>query len=162
MLFENFVGCHMLTSCLLCSLPADQRKIPLEYIAERTKLTLDGVEFLLMKTLSLHLIEGVIDQVDNIVQVLPALFCLPCRKSVGLITKKNESVLLIGCLCNKLWIVTLEEYHRKDTAMLVHVRRGCVGVLQLVWKVFDEGGDLTETALLYCYRSKPQQNLSRH
>lgn len=53
-----------------CSLPADQRKIPLEYIAERTKLSLDGVEFLLMKTLSLHLIEGVIDQVDNIVQVM--------------------------------------------------------------------------------------------
>eukprot|EP00884_Botryococcus_braunii_P006375 jgi/Botrbrau1/15739/Bobra.4_1s0107.1 len=62
------------------NLPADQRKIPLEYIAERTKLTLDGVEFLLMKTLSLHLIEGVIDQVDNIVQVSwvqPRVLTLP-------------------------------------------------------------------------------------
>lgn len=31
--------------------------------AERTKLTVDGVEFLLMKALALHLIEGSIDQV---------------------------------------------------------------------------------------------------
>lgn len=53
----------------LSSLPAEQRQIPLSTIAERTKLTVDGVEFLLMKTLSLHLIEGVIDQVDANVQV---------------------------------------------------------------------------------------------
>jgi hypothetical protein len=53
----------------LSSLPAEQRQIPLLTIAERTKLTVDGVEFLLMKTLSLHLIEGVIDQVDANVQV---------------------------------------------------------------------------------------------
>jgi 26S proteasome regulatory subunit N9 len=52
-----------------CSLPADERKISLDFIAKQTKLTLDGVEFLLMKTLSLHLIEGIIDQVDNTVQV---------------------------------------------------------------------------------------------
>jgi hypothetical protein len=32
-------------------------------VAERTKLTIDGVEFLLMKALALHLIEGSIDQV---------------------------------------------------------------------------------------------------
>lgn len=51
-----------------CSLPAEQRKIPLSVIAERTKLSVDGVEFLLMKTLSLHLIEGTIDQVDAAVQ----------------------------------------------------------------------------------------------
>lgn len=54
---------------LIFNLPAEQRKIPLAAIAERTKLTVDGVEFLLMKTLSLHLIEGVIDQVDATVQV---------------------------------------------------------------------------------------------
>ncbi len=53
----------------LRSLPAEQRRIPLSAIAERTKLSVDGVEFLLMKTLSLHLIEGVIDQVDSTVQV---------------------------------------------------------------------------------------------
>jgi 26S proteasome regulatory subunit N9 len=33
--------------------------------AERTKLSIDGVEFLLMKALALHLIEGSIDQVRN-------------------------------------------------------------------------------------------------
>ena len=51
------------------SLPAEQRTIPLSEIAARTKLGGDGVEFLLMKTLSLKLIEGVIDQVDATVQV---------------------------------------------------------------------------------------------
>ena len=53
-----------------CRLPAESRTIPLETIAQRTKLSVDGVEFLLMKTLSLHLIEGIIDQVDSTVQVL--------------------------------------------------------------------------------------------
>ena len=55
--------------CVLCRLPAESRTIPLETIAQRTKLSVDGVEFLLMKTLSLHLIEGIIDQVDSTVQV---------------------------------------------------------------------------------------------
>jgi len=50
---------------LVNSLPAEHRSIPLSEIAERTKLPLDGVEFLLMKALALHLIEGVIDQVDG-------------------------------------------------------------------------------------------------
>ena len=52
-----------------CRLPAERRTIPLETIAQRTKLSVDGVEFLLMKTLSLRLIEGIIDQVDSTVQV---------------------------------------------------------------------------------------------
>ena len=58
-----------------CRLPAESRTIPLETIAQRTKLSVDGVEFLLMKTLSLHLIEGIIDQVDSTVQVLSLPRC---------------------------------------------------------------------------------------
>ena len=54
---------------LVNSLPADSRRIPLSAIAGRTKLPMDGVEFLLMKALALHLIEGAIDQVDGIVEV---------------------------------------------------------------------------------------------
>lgn len=54
---------------LISDLPPEQRDIPLSTIAERTKLTIDGVEFLLMKALSLHLIEGSIDQVDGTVAV---------------------------------------------------------------------------------------------
>lgn len=54
---------------LVAGLPAEERTIPLSTIADRTKLPLDGVEFLLMKALALHLIEGVIDQVDGTVQV---------------------------------------------------------------------------------------------
>ena len=61
---------------LPCSLPAHQRTIELEAIAARTKLAVDGVEFLLMKTLSLHLIEGVIDQVAGNVQVGQSLSLL--------------------------------------------------------------------------------------
>ena len=50
-------------------MPAEERTISLQTIADRTKLNVDGAEFLLMKTLSLHLIEGVIDEVDSTVQV---------------------------------------------------------------------------------------------
>lgn len=53
----------------LCSLPAQERTISLDTIGQKTKLEVDGVEFLLMKTLSLHLIEGVVDQVDGNVKV---------------------------------------------------------------------------------------------
>ena len=51
------------------SLPAQERTISLDTIGQKTKLEVDGVEFLLMKTLSLHLIEGVVDQVDGNVKV---------------------------------------------------------------------------------------------
>jgi 26S proteasome regulatory subunit N9 len=48
---------------LISDLPPEHRRIPLATIAQRTKLSVDGVEFLLMKALALHLIEGSIDQV---------------------------------------------------------------------------------------------------
>ncbi|GIL67188.1 hypothetical protein Vafri_20621 [Volvox africanus] len=54
---------------LISSTPAEQRRIPLDVIGERTKLDRDGVEFLLMKALALHLIEGTIDEVDGAVDV---------------------------------------------------------------------------------------------
>ncbi|GFR40383.1 hypothetical protein Agub_g933 [Astrephomene gubernaculifera] len=54
---------------LISDTPPEQRRIPLSYIGERTKLDTDGVEFLLMKALSLHLVEGVIDEVSGIVDV---------------------------------------------------------------------------------------------
>lgn len=54
---------------LISELPPESRRIPLAVIAQRTKLSVDGVEFLLMKALALHLIEGTIDQVDEEVQV---------------------------------------------------------------------------------------------
>lgn len=51
------------------ALPAEQRTISLATIAAKTQLSLDGVERLLMKTLSVRLIEGVIDQVAGTVRV---------------------------------------------------------------------------------------------
>ena len=77
-MFANHVQTHLsggvmmltdLIPVLLCSLPAQERTISLESIGQRTKLEVDGVEFLLMKTLSLHLIEGIVDQVDGNVKV---------------------------------------------------------------------------------------------
>jgi 26S proteasome regulatory subunit N9 len=44
-------------------LPPEGRRIPLSRIAAATKLSIDGVELLLIKALSLHLIEGSIDEV---------------------------------------------------------------------------------------------------
>ncbi|GAB2235382.1 hypothetical protein Droror1_Dr00025806 [Drosera rotundifolia] len=54
---------------IIFSRPAEDRTIPLIVIAERTKLSVDDVEHLLMKSLSVHLIEGSIDQVDGIIHV---------------------------------------------------------------------------------------------
>jgi hypothetical protein len=76
-------------SCLInqiSDLPPEQRRIPLATIAERTKLSIDGVEFLLMKALALHLIEGSIDQVGLLHDICNQASCnllcwvavLPC------------------------------------------------------------------------------------
>jgi len=54
---------------IIFALPAENRVISLALIAQKTKLSPDGVEFLLMKTLSAHLIEGVINQVEGTVSV---------------------------------------------------------------------------------------------
>jgi len=50
---------------IIFHLPAEHREISLSDIAAKTKLTKDGVEYLLMKALSVHLIEGIIDQVES-------------------------------------------------------------------------------------------------
>lgn len=69
--------------CCCCSLPAQERTIQLETIGQKTKLDVDGVEFLLMKTLSLHLIEGIVDQVDGNVKVTPMhSFCMRTKLSM--------------------------------------------------------------------------------
>ena len=54
---------------IIFALPAENRIISLESIAEKTKLHTKGLELLLMKALSAHLIEGVIDQVKGTVRI---------------------------------------------------------------------------------------------
>ncbi|THU61309.1 hypothetical protein C4D60_Mb07t21940 [Musa balbisiana] len=54
---------------IISSRPSEDRTIPLSVIAERTKLSIEDVEYLLMKSLSVHLIEGIIDQVEGTVHV---------------------------------------------------------------------------------------------
>ncbi|WMV31301.1 hypothetical protein MTR67_024686 [Solanum verrucosum] len=70
---------------IIFSRPADDRTIPLSVIAERTKLTVEDVEYLLMKSLSVHLIEGIIDQVEGTVHVSwvqPRVLGIPQIKSL--------------------------------------------------------------------------------
>ncbi|KAL9242641.1 hypothetical protein vseg_016624 [Gypsophila vaccaria] len=65
--------------------PAEDRTIPLSVIAERTKLSVEDVEYLLMKSLSVHLIEGIIDQVEGTVHVSwvqPRVLGVPQIKSL--------------------------------------------------------------------------------
>uniref|UniRef100_A0A0E0CX78 PCI domain-containing protein n=1 Tax=Oryza meridionalis TaxID=40149 RepID=A0A0E0CX78_9ORYZ len=54
---------------IIFSRASEDRTIPLSVIAERTKLSISDVEYLLMKSLSVHLIEGIIDEVDSTVHV---------------------------------------------------------------------------------------------
>ncbi|KAK1273248.1 hypothetical protein QJS04_geneDACA012185 [Acorus gramineus] len=73
---------------IIFSRPADERTIPLSIISERTKLSMEDVEYLLMKSLSVHLIEGIIDQVEGTVHIswvqprvlgIPQIISLGCR-----------------------------------------------------------------------------------
>ena len=52
-----------------CRLPPDQRKLPLATVAARTKLDVDGVEFLLMRAMSLGLVTGSIDELEATVEI---------------------------------------------------------------------------------------------
>ncbi|XP_030511467.2 26S proteasome non-ATPase regulatory subunit 13 homolog B-like [Rhodamnia argentea] len=70
---------------IIFSRPSEDRTIPLSVIAERTKLCVADVEHLLMKSLSVHLIEGVIDQLEGTVHVSwvqPRVLGIPQVKSL--------------------------------------------------------------------------------
>ncbi|PON94752.1 Proteasome component (PCI) domain containing protein [Trema orientale] len=70
---------------IIFSRSSDDRTIPLSIIAERTKLSIEDVEHLLMKSLSVHLIEGIIDQVEGTVHVSwvqPRVLGIPQIKSL--------------------------------------------------------------------------------
>ncbi|RXH96957.1 hypothetical protein DVH24_035625 [Malus domestica] len=70
---------------IIFSRPAEDRTIPLSIIAERTKLSVEDVEHLLVKSLSVHLIEGIIDQVEETVHVSwvqPRVLGIPQVKSL--------------------------------------------------------------------------------
>ncbi|XP_020570806.1 26S proteasome non-ATPase regulatory subunit 13 homolog B-like [Phalaenopsis equestris] len=54
---------------IIFSRPSEDRTIPLKIIADRTKLAIEDVEHLLMKSLSVRLIEGIIDEVEGRVHV---------------------------------------------------------------------------------------------
>lgn len=70
---------------IIFSRPSEDRTIPLAIIAEKTKLSIEDVEYLLMKSLSVHLIEGIIDQVEGTVHVSwvqPRVLGIPQIKSL--------------------------------------------------------------------------------
>jgi PCI domain len=99
------------TLIVACSRPSDQRAIPIADIARVTKLTDDGVEFLLMKALSLHLIEGSIDQVAGTVQVrgcageaaaqraASKLGCMCQVRDASAVAKVGGRSVVTGCWC---------------------------------------------------------------
>ncbi|KAL0013075.1 hypothetical protein SO802_000144 [Lithocarpus litseifolius] len=67
------------------SRPSEDRTIPLSIIAERTKLSIEDVGHLLMKSLLVHLIEGIIDQAEGTVHVSwvqPRVLGVPQIKSL--------------------------------------------------------------------------------
>ncbi|GAB4857900.1 26S proteasome non-ATPase regulatory subunit 13 B [Ancistrocladus abbreviatus] len=70
---------------IIFSRPSEDRTIPISIIAEHTRLSIEDVEYLLMKSLSVHLIEGIIDQVDGTVHVSwvqPRVLGIPQVKSL--------------------------------------------------------------------------------
>ncbi|XP_073055533.1 26S proteasome non-ATPase regulatory subunit 13 homolog B-like [Primulina eburnea] len=70
---------------IIFSRSSDDRTIPLSVVADRTRLTVEDVEYLLMKSLSVHLIEGIIDQVEGTVYVSwvqPRVLGIPQIKSL--------------------------------------------------------------------------------
>ncbi|XP_047975834.1 26S proteasome non-ATPase regulatory subunit 13 homolog B-like [Salvia hispanica] len=89
---------------IIFSRPSEDRTIPLGIIAERTKLTVEDVEYLLVKSLSVHLIEGIIDQVEGTVYVSwvqPRVLGIPQIRSLrdrldNWVDKKAKSVTSTG------------------------------------------------------------------
>ena len=94
--------------CLMAfvsSLPAEKKSVSLAAIGERTKLSTESVEFLLMKALALHLIEGIIDQVEGTVSItwiaprvltLPEIQDIKCRMDAWLDRVDRESDAMAG------------------------------------------------------------------
>ncbi|XP_010518936.1 PREDICTED: 26S proteasome non-ATPase regulatory subunit 13 homolog B-like [Tarenaya hassleriana] len=70
---------------IIFSRPSEDRTIPLRIIADRTKLSIEDVEHLLMRSLSVHLMEGIIDEVEGTVHVSwvqPRVLGIPQIKSL--------------------------------------------------------------------------------
>ncbi|KAH1040568.1 hypothetical protein J1N35_042311 [Gossypium stocksii] len=70
---------------IIFSCPSDDRSIPLKVITERTKLSIEDVEYPLMKSLPVRLIEGIIDQVEGTIYVSwaqPRVLGIPQIKSL--------------------------------------------------------------------------------
>ncbi|KAF6157761.1 hypothetical protein GIB67_021940 [Kingdonia uniflora] len=70
---------------IIFSRPSEDRTIPLNLIEDRTKLSVEDVEYLLVKCLSAHLIKGIIDQVQGTVHVSwiqPRVLGVPQIKSL--------------------------------------------------------------------------------
>lgn len=61
--------------------PAHDRNVPFATIAEATRLPVEEVEWLLMRAMSLKLIKGTIDQVDQIVSISWVLVSSKTTKS---------------------------------------------------------------------------------
>lgn len=71
-MYEEQVKQKVTLLCLMnlaVELPATERTIPFAAIAERTQLPVGEVEWLLMRAMSLGLVKGSIDEVDQVVEI---------------------------------------------------------------------------------------------
>jgi len=115
---------------LIFERPAHGRTISFQEIADRTKLELDKIEWLLMRAMSLGLIKGIMDEVEQVIYVKwvqPRV--LDAEQQKQLCTKENKRRLegLYSISSRKLASI-------KKTPMTTRVSRSKTGV--------DSDGDL--------------------
>ena len=90
--------------------PSENRAIPFSVIAEHTKLAVNEVELLVMKALSLKLVKGAIDQVDQVVTF----------------TWVQPRVLDLAQVCHATpRHATLHHWHRERVSCCWHLSLSC-------------------------------------
>lgn len=87
---------------------ASDRSVPFLEIAKATRLPLEQVEWLLMRAMSLGLIKGTIDEVDQIVHISYIKVRLPCDLlssfvAVVLCSLWEVCVYIVAAACVECW-----------------------------------------------------------
>jgi 26S proteasome regulatory subunit N9 len=91
---HEFVKKKIVLLCLMnivFELPSHERTIPFADIASRTRIPLDQVEWVLMRAMSLKMIKGTIDQVDQTVNVTWVQPRVLGKEQLGLLVTQLEN-----------------------------------------------------------------------
>lgn len=101
-MYEEQVKQKVTLLCLMnlaAELPATERTIPFAAITARTQLPTTEVEWLLMRAMSLGLVKGTIDEVDQVVEISYVKVrrsrgvCAACSFAVGNKVRLHSRVL---------------------------------------------------------------------